>query len=497
MTPTKTSVLISGAGPTGLSMACQLERLGIDFVIIDRNEKTTHLSKALVVHARSMEIFNEIGIADTAIRQGQTAIQINLITNGIIREQIQLGRWGEGLTQFPFMLILEQSKMEKLMVEHLVSKGRYVQWSSEFVQLHEFDDHVEVTCKNKDGAEQKIVADYLVGCDGAKSPVRKQLGFKFEGDTVDELFFVADVKIESKTFQPNNAYVNLSKDTFVLFVPMEGDKHFRLIGIVPDDLRAVENLQFEDIKSNLLENIQFELDFVGTYWFSTYKVHSRKTDSFGRGRCFIAGDAGHIHTPVGGQGMNTGIQDAYNLAWKLAFVIKGRADSDLLKTYSIERVKNAENLLRTTDRGFDFVTNDGLFGSFFRTYMMPFVAGMATKSSFIMKSVFPMISMLGIKYPHSPLTVKSHIGKIHAGDRMPYFEYQGHSIYEKLKEPNFKLLQFGYPAQSPDVSFKDFDLTQIDVVPDFFGNETDFYILLRPDNYISYIGREINKVKIL
>jgi 2-polyprenyl-6-methoxyphenol hydroxylase-like FAD-dependent oxidoreductase len=492
----QTTVIINGAGPTGLSLACQLLRYGIDFIILDKNEKTTHLSKAMVVHARTMEIFHEIGVAEKAVAQGQTTGQMNLMTNGKIRQQLQLTRFGEGLTQFPFFLILEQSKTETLLAEHLVSEGKQVQWNSEFIRLEESGDHVTVTYKDGNGAERQITGDYLVGCDGAKSIVRHQLGLAFEGDTEEELFFVADVKINSATLQPGNAYVNLTDGGFVIFFPMQGEHHYRVIGIVPDEFKSKEELAFDDFKTIIKIQAQFELGFEETFWFSTYRVHSRKANSFGRGRCYIAGDAAHIHTPAGGQGMNTGIQDAYNLAWKLAYVIKGKADPSLLETYSIERVANAEKLLKTTDRAFDLLTTEGIFGRFFRTYMIPFVAAIATKTSFTMRSVFPMISMLSIKYPHSPLTTKSHIGKIHAGDRMPYFLHKGVSIYEQLKNPGFKLLRFGNAA-IPDDLFSDSVQLHIVGVPAFFEGETDFYIVLRPDNYISYIGRDLAGIRVV
>ena len=477
-------------------MACQLVRYDIDFIIIDKNEKPTHLSKAMVVHARTMEILNEIGIAEKAMAQGQTTTKMNLMTNGKIREHFRLGHFGEGLTQFPFILVLEQSKTEKLMVDYLASKGKQVQWSSEFLKVEEYDSYVEVTYKDKNGSEQKITGDYLIGCDGAKSPIRHQLGFAFEGDTEEELFFVADVKIDSAMLLPGNAYVNLTNGGFIIFFPMQGERHYRVIGVVPDEFKEKESLAFDDFKTIIKMQAQFELNFEETYWFSSYKVHSRKTNTFGRGRSYIAGDAAHIHTPAGGQGMNTGIQDTYNLAWKLAFVINGKADKNLLETYSLERVANAKRLLKTTDRGFDFITTEGLFGRFFRTYLMPFVAGIAVKTNFVMKSVFPMLSMLGIKYPKSTLTTESSIGKIHAGDRMPYFVNNGVSIYEQLKNPNFKLLRFGNPATTSNL-FKDFDQIEIAEIPECFKEETDFCIVLRPDNYISYIGKDISDIKVV
>jgi 2-polyprenyl-6-methoxyphenol hydroxylase-like FAD-dependent oxidoreductase len=193
----KTQVVIVGAGPTGLSMAAQLFRYNIDFVILEKNENTTPLSKAIVVQARTLEIFQELGIAGKAMQEGQINTALNLFYKGKQRVSVNFAGLGEGLSAFSFALSLEQSKTEKLLVDYLSSKGKTIQWKSGFTRFEENENHVTVYYKDHNGQEHPIEAEYLVGCDGASSLVRHQMGLSFEGDTVPKIFYVADVKLKS------------------------------------------------------------------------------------------------------------------------------------------------------------------------------------------------------------------------------------------------------------------------------------------------------------
>jgi 2-polyprenyl-6-methoxyphenol hydroxylase-like FAD-dependent oxidoreductase len=492
-----TKVIINGAGPTGLALACQLQRYGIDFVILDGNEKTTHLSKAMVVHARTLEIFNEIGLAQKAVAQGQRAERFNIVSRGKVRGQLQLRAFGEGLSQFPFALILEQSKTEKLLADYLSGKEIPIQWRSEMTHFAEESDGVIVYYKDKDG-EQQIKGNYLVGADGAASQTRHQLGLGFAGETQERIFYVADVKMQSELNGNNDAWFVMINNGFALFFPMEGEQHYRIIGTVPEHVKDKEQLQFSDIKQLIKDQVQVPVDFLEEYWFSTYKVHSRMVETFSKGRCFVAGDAAHIHTPAGGQGMNTGIQDAYNLGWKLAFVINGKASGKLLDTYNEERRANAKRLLKTTDAMFDVLAGTGTISNFLRLYFFPSVLKWVTKLTFFSKRFFPLLSMIGIKYPESSLTVAGHIGKITSGDRMPYFEIDGQSIYESLKDPAYKLLYFGEAAMDFETAHSNIDLVKLNFknIPPIFKREKGFYILLRPDNYIAYVGNDSARVNL-
>jgi hypothetical protein len=280
---------------------------------------------------------------------------------------------------------------------------------------------------------------------------------------------------------------------FILFFPMEGAGHYRIVGILPDQ-KDIE-YTFDDIKPFILRDIISPVTFNELNWFSTYRVHSRMADSFMQGRCFIAGDAGHIHTPAGGQGMNTGIQDAYNLAWKIAYKLKGKLNNEALETYSTERTQNAKHLLQTTDRIFDIMSGVNRFWNTIRLTFFPLFFSALSKSKFARRNVFPLLSQTGIAYPDSFLTVKSSLGKIKAGDRMHYFVFANNkSIFSYLTAPAFKLLYFGkatigHPLENEKIKIDFHAFTEI---PDrVFGNEHSFYVVVRPDNHVSYIGKDL------
>jgi 2-polyprenyl-6-methoxyphenol hydroxylase-like FAD-dependent oxidoreductase len=492
----QTQVVIIGAGPTGLSLAAQLLRYGIDFVILEKNAQTTILSKAVAVQARTLEIFDEIGLATKAVEQGRITTAMNMYYKGRQRAFINLNGLGEGLSPFPFALSLEQSKTEKLLVEHLLANGKNIQWSSAFDRFTEHENGITVFYSDINGHSQQLEAKYIVGCDGAGSQVRHQMGLPFEGDTVPKIFYVADVTLTSTVINKNELFIFLIKKGFVLFFPMEGEVHYRVIGIVPNAKEPDQDYNFENIEQFVKEGVKVPLDFKNVRWFSTYKVHSRKAAAFSKGRSFIAGDAAHIHTPAGGQGMNTGIQDAYNLAWKLAFVLNKKASNKLLQTYTKERENNARNLLRTTDRMFDLMSGATPFSNFIRVGLFPFFAGLISRSAGIKKRIFPLISQTGISYNDSPLTVKTNLAKASAGARMPYFIFSnGKSIFDFIRAPSFKVLIFGKIDEAA-LRISDFVIKPIvlhfDETPSaIFGNETDFFVLLRPDNHIAYIGKEI------
>ena len=493
----KTSVVIIGAGPTGLSMAAQLLRFGIDFIILEKNAGTTPLSKAVVVQARTLEIFHELGLAEEAISRGRVTTAINLLYRGKMKLRLDIAGLGGGQSSYPFALSLEQSKTEKLLVEYLAKNNIAIEWNALFSRFEQDDKTVTVFYKDINGIERQIDAEYLVGCDGASSLIRHEAGRTFVGDTVPKIFYVADVALKSTVITDNELYMFMIKKGFILFFPMEGAGHYRIVGILPG-ADPDTHFEFADIEQDIRRQVMVSLEFEKLQWFSSYKVHSRKADHFMNGRVCIAGDAAHIHTPAGGQGMNTGIQDAYNLAWKMAGVIKGKWKKNILETYDIERSENAANLLKTTDRIFDMMAGATGFLNFFRLNIFPAAARLLIRSRVVKKRVFPLLSQTGIAYPHSALTVQSSVGKVKAGDRMPYFVLaNGVNIFDRITKPVFKLLFLGVEDEN---TFSGFENLKIDIeriaiseIPAFlFGNNTGFYILVRPDNHISYIGKDLN-----
>jgi len=494
----QTDVLIVGAGPTGLSLARQLARFGVAFLVVEKREGTTPHSKAIGVQARTLEIYDQIGIADRIIREGWIANKARLIGGGEVRGEIDFGGFGAGLSPFPFLLVLEQGIHERIVYEDLKNTGRDVRWLTEMLVFESTDDGVTARVRSN-GEVETIEAKYLVGCDGAHSPVRRALGLKFVGSTFERLFYVADIELDWE-FSHEALHVNLGDDTLTAFFPMVGERRWRIVGTFPEghDKDAGEIL-FDEIERQVAQDTSLKFDITKVNWFSVYKVHSRAVERFSSGRCFLAGDAAHIHTPAGAQGMNTGIQDGYNLAWKLARVVRHGADPSLLETYNEERLPNARRLLRTTDRFFDFAASDEWFVSFIRKNVFPYFANFALSFDTVRHVVFPLVSQIGINYRDSSLSETVGAFEVRAGDRMPWFEIDGQSIYEFLREPRFHLVVFADESASvppvPDAWHDRLDILRFplsDVAREHFGRDDPFYVLLRPDNYIGLISDDLS-----
>ncbi|HLM59767.1 MAG TPA: FAD-dependent monooxygenase, partial [Pyrinomonadaceae bacterium] len=502
----ETEVLIVGAGPTGLALACQLVRYGVDFVIFDRKEKITDLSKAIGVQARTLEIYEQMDLATRAVEQGAIARAANIVAKGETRASIRLSDIGKDLSPFPFALLLEQSKNEGLLYDYLQSHGKEVRWQTALETISQDGEKVTATIKNAVCEIETIRAEYLVGCDGAKSLVRRGLNFEFDGDTIDALFYVADVEME---FAGNHdeIYVSFGADSFVALFPLKEENYWRIVGNLPEaegERREESAVDYEETEARVRELLEMPLEIKGVKWFSVYRVHSRRVDKFSEGRVFLAGDAAHIHTPAGGQGMNTGIGDAYNLAWKLAFVLRGWAGGEsLLDTYNTERLENAKNLLQTTDRAFNFAAQDDLLSRFVRTHVFPVAAEFALKFDWVKHAVFPLVSQIGINYRHSPLSVHADDEdfKIKAGARMPYFLIDGKSVFDFLRKPKFHFLVFSN-EKSNFAEFEEriekngewMDYQAFPLVPpiaEIFGADIPFCVLLRPDNHIAFISERI------
>jgi 2-polyprenyl-6-methoxyphenol hydroxylase-like FAD-dependent oxidoreductase len=499
----KTEVIIVGAGPTGLALACQLIRYGVDFVVIDRKETVTPFSKAVGVHARTLEIYEQLGLAEQAVAQGKIAGKTRILEGGEIRGEVDLSSVGEGLSRYPYMLVLEQSKNERLLYDYVLAHGKNVCWQSELAELSQDETSVTAKIKSAAGETRIVEAKYLVGCDGAKSPVRHLLDLKFEGNTFERMFYVADARVDWK-FSHDALQVCLAKHSVVGFFPMSGENRYRIVGSFPEEFARDEgDILYDEIEARIREEASLELDISEVNWFSTYKVHTRHVENFRKGRCFLAGDSAHVHTPAGGQGMNTGIQDAYNLAWKLAFVLQGKADEKILDSYNTERLENAENLLNSTDRMFNFLTGEDWLVNIIRLHLFPRLAGRVLGIEKVRKEFFKRLSQTGINYRNHALSRQAGDEDflVKAGDRLPYFLMDGASVFDRLHEPKFHLLTFsdgenGYHALDDEIKSEYAHLIDYQVVPlyphvaEIFGSKKPFTVLLRPDNYIAFISSD-------
>ena len=504
---TKTDVLIIGAGPTGLALACQCIRWGIDFVIVDKNETTTPHSKAIGVQARTLEIYEQIGLADKLIAQGAIADKARLFVGGEQRGEMDFSDIGKGMSEYPFVLLVEQGKHEALLYDFIRSNGADVRWRTGLQSFTQNEAGVSAVIEDATGGTETIAAKFLVGCDGAKSMVRHSLGLAFEGSTFERMFYVADVDIDWQ-FSHDALQVFLMRNNLLAFFPMTGEKQWRIVGTFPEEFSRDEGeILYEEIEEQIKRDAELDLDITKVNWFSTYKVHTLHAERFSKGRCFLAGDSAHIHTPAGAQGMNTGIQDGYNLAWKLALVLRGDAGLNILESYNQERLANAADLLKTTDRFFNLVASPKPILTYLRMHLFPYIAGVAFSIDAVRKFVFPRISQIGINYRTGPLSDHQGDGgfEIKAGDRMPYFSVDGESIYDRLREPKFHLLTFydGQNAHTANgISEKYSELMDHHTLPIFpqvaeiFGNRESFNILLRPDNYIAFISSDISSAPV-
>jgi 2-polyprenyl-6-methoxyphenol hydroxylase-like FAD-dependent oxidoreductase len=398
-----TDVLIVGAGPTGLMLANQLARRGVRALIIDRHAGPARETRALGVQARTLEIYSKLGIVKQALELGRRATGANMWVQGRRAARVPLGDIGRDISPFPFLLILGQDDNERLLGEALRDRGVTVQWRHELVALEQAPGHGTATLKLPDGTVRRITAAWVAGCDGARSTVREASRIAFPGAPYEHVFFVADTRVTGDMV-PDELNVYLWREGFHLFFPMRGTDHWRVVGILPPGLRGRDDLTFEDVIPAVRREAGAGLAFARCSWFSTYRIHHRRAARFRDRRCFLLGDAAHIHSPVGAQGMNTGLQDAYNLAWKLALVVGGRADAALLDSYENERIPVAERLLRTTDRAFSLIVSDGWIAGFFRTRIQARILAVAMTVERIRTLAFRTISQTGIRYPNSPLS---------------------------------------------------------------------------------------------
>jgi 2-polyprenyl-6-methoxyphenol hydroxylase-like FAD-dependent oxidoreductase len=407
----KIDVLIVGAGPSGLMMAAELARYGIECRIIDKAPLPTTQSKALAIQARTLEVFQHLGIIDQFLSQGLKIHSANMISQ---RRPLAHFSFAHLDTPYPFVLSLEQSKTERILDEHLSSFGLHVERELELISFVQENGKVQATIRNNhNGKEEHIQARFLIGCDGAHSFVRKNLDTSFKGKTFSDIFSLADLHLDW-SYPDHELFAFLEPKGVMAAFPLPAKKRYRLIFRLERCRSALKNkpssknalIAFQEIPSPTVEEVQEILtQYVGKdvklydpIWMTNFHINSRLTKHYQSGReVFLVGDAAHIHSPVGGQGMNTGLQDAFNLAWKLAFVIHKKADPILLDSYEIEREFVGRILLKATERASFMATLRNPIGVFLRNHIIPWAA----KSSRVQRRITTATSQLAIRYPKS------------------------------------------------------------------------------------------------
>jgi 2-polyprenyl-6-methoxyphenol hydroxylase-like FAD-dependent oxidoreductase len=501
-----TDVLIIGAGPTGLMLANQLARRGVRTIIIDRHAAPARESRALGVQARTLEIYSRLGVADRALALGRRATGANLWSDGRRAARVPLGDIGRDVSPYPYLLILGQDDNERILGENLAQWNMAVQWNTELVALAQDDTQATATLKQPDGSLREVTASWVAGCDGARSAVRGLTGIAFDGAPYEHVFFVADIEA-SGAMVPDELNVYLWREGFHLLFPMRGTDHWRLVGILPPELRDRDDLVFDDVIPSIHQQAGTGMTFKSCDWFSTYRIHHRRAARFRDRRCFLLGDAAHIHSPVGAQGMNTGLQDAYNLAWKLALVVAGRAAPSLLDSYEEERIPVANRLLETTDRAFGLFVSASPLAALLRSTVLARVAAFGMRFQRVQMLAFLTISQTGIEYRGSSLS-RTQPGLPAAapqpGDRFPWVKLklkpdtEATSLFEAIDDTRFTLLLFGKEPPTAVMPELDGMLNTI-VVPTDLANivelarvkisQPSFY-LLRPDGHIAMAGTQ-------
>jgi 2-polyprenyl-6-methoxyphenol hydroxylase-like FAD-dependent oxidoreductase len=481
-----TDVLIIGAGPTGLVLALWLTKFGAKVRIIDKTAEPGTTSRALAVQARTLELYRQLDLTDAVISKGHRVPAVNLWVKGEQEARLTFEKIGSNLTAYPFLHIFPQDQHERLLIERLEMLGVSVERRIELTGFVERNDGVVARLRDSDGTERDCEAQFLAGCDGARSIVREIVGTGFPGGTYRQVFYVADVVAAGPAVN-GELHIDLDEADFLGVFPLAGTERARLIGTVRGE-RAdrPDSLKFEDVSNRAINSLKVTVEKVN--WFSTYHVHHRVTQHFRKGRAFLVGDAAHIHSPAGGQGMNTGIGDAINLAWKLAAVVAGRGDDGLLDSYESERIGFARRLVATTDRVFSFATADGRFADVMRTRVAPVLFPFAVSFGRVREFMFRTVSQTMINYRNGPLS-RGTAGHVHGGDRLPWVAINGLDNYEPLSNMNWQVHIYG--RASPELSAWCADQSlplRVFGWRDEYqsaGIARDAIYLLRPDTYVA------------
>jgi 2-polyprenyl-6-methoxyphenol hydroxylase-like FAD-dependent oxidoreductase len=404
------SVLIVGAGPTGLVMANELARDGIRCRLIDKAPHRAMESRAIAIHSRTVETFELMKVANDFLAAGQRIPTVRIYGDHGPIAQIAVGSLD---TRYPFVLGVPQDETERILAEHVERRGVRVERNTELIAVAQHAAGVSARLRSGDRVEE-VETDWLIGCDGARSTVREQLAVPFAGSTYPEHFVLADLRVEGD-LDPAAGQVWLHEEGALAFFPLPGGRYRLVVANSPSDWRGEPTLgQCQTLVDN---RVPGSLRLSDLRWSAVFRIHRREAARFRQDRVFLLGDAAHIHSPIGGQGMNMGIQDAFNLAWKLSLVIAGDASPHLLDSYEEERKPVDEAVIRQTDRATRLVSLHGSVTRFVRDHLMSLV----TRLPGFEERFGEIISGIAVNYRHSPIVEDHPVGgsSLRAGDRAP------------------------------------------------------------------------------
>jgi 2-polyprenyl-6-methoxyphenol hydroxylase-like FAD-dependent oxidoreductase len=393
----KPQVLVVGAGPVGLTMASELARYGVRVRIIDKAPQRTDKSKALAVWSRTLEMLDRAGCANDFVAAGNKVDAANIVAANKLIARVSLA---EVRSSYAYALMLPQSETERLLEDHLNRQGVHIERQVELVQFSPGDKGIDATLRSAPGDEERLSIDWLIGCDGAHSTVRHGLGMSFSGSTLDTDWMLADVYLKAFPFPPSELATYWHEKGVLVVLPITPGRYRVIadIGISNGPLPA--NPTLAEVQDVLDQRGPGGLVARDPVWLSAFRINERKVADYRSGRVFLAGDAAHVHSPAGGQGMNTGMQDAFNLAWKLALVCRRTcSEEQLLDSYSIERSAVGEMVLTDSGRLTALATLRNHAAQVVRNLVGHVLLGLAP----VREAMANTMSEIAISYKHSPL----------------------------------------------------------------------------------------------